>query len=169
PEIERMWAWKRIDQLQKKADRSGSRDSVIGEIVELGETYSIVTEYTSFLVLENDSEYQRWKIDRKNARRIGRDRAAQQAREEKLRLLRELALAGLGPDAAKAAPQPQQLAAAQPTRPSQPGQPSVQAPTQPRNQGRSIDLNIGTGPVGPLFVLISAAMARRNRKHQANA
>ncbi|MCB1071255.1 MAG: VWA domain-containing protein, partial [Kiritimatiellae bacterium] len=147
PEIERMWAWKRIDQLQKKADRSGSRDSVIGEIVELGETYSIVTEYTSFLVLENDSEYQRWKIDRKNARRIGRDRAAQQAREEKLRLLRELALAGLGPDAAKAAPQPQQLAAAQPTRPSQPGQPSVQAPTQPRNQGRSIDLNIGTGPV----------------------
>lgn len=163
PEIERMWAWKRIDQLQKKADRSGSRDAVISEIVSLGETYSIVSEYTSFLVLENDAEYQRWQIERKNARRLGRDRAAQQAREEKLRLLRELALNDIGPGAAKAMPPQPQLAAAQ----SDPARPAAtnprQAPTQPRNQGRSIDLDLGTGPVGPLFVLVSAWMARRKR------
>lgn len=172
PEMERMWAWKRIDQLQKKADRSGSRDSVIAQIVELGETYSIVSEYTSFLVLENDAEYQRWQIDRKNSRRLGRDRAAQQAREEQLAKLRELALNDLGPGAAKAAPTPQQLAAARPAdpaNPSSPNRPQVQAPTQTRDNGRSIDLDFGTGPVGPLFVMVSAWLARRKQRAENHA
>ena len=35
------------------------------EIVRLGEAYSIASEYTSFLVLPNDAEYQRWKLERK--------------------------------------------------------------------------------------------------------
>ena len=42
----------RVDQLLKEADRTGSRSAVTDEIVRLGETYSIVTEYTSFIVLE---------------------------------------------------------------------------------------------------------------------
>src|SRR6185436_13972756 len=62
PEIDRMWAWRRIDNLLKDADRNGGRNDVIQEIVRLGEGYSVVTEYTSFLVLENDAEYQRWKV-----------------------------------------------------------------------------------------------------------
>ena len=65
-----MWAWHRVDRLLKEADAGGSRTSVIDEIVRLGEGYSIATEYTSFIVLENDAEFQRWKIDRKNALRI---------------------------------------------------------------------------------------------------
>jgi len=168
PEIERMWAWKRIDQLQKKADRSGSRESVIGEIVSLGEKYSIVSEYTSFIVLENDAEYQRWQIERKNARRVERDRSAQRERDDQLRRMRELALNEIGPQAVSAAAKPEQLAlvptAAQPNI-SNPSQPSVTAPTKSQNSGRSIDLNIGSGPVGPLFVLISAWVVRRNRRH----
>ena len=62
---------------RKAADRSGSRSAVIDEIIRLGETYSIVTEYTSFIVLENDAEYARWKIDRKNLLRTTRDRKQQ--------------------------------------------------------------------------------------------
>jgi hypothetical protein len=171
PEIERMWAWKRIDQLQKKADRAGSRDAVIAEIVNLGETYSIVSEYTSFLVLENDAEYQRWQIERRNVRRLGRDRTAQASREETLRLLRERALSDIGPAAAAkpAALPPEQLASATPAQP-RPGTPAANpatAPTQPRNQGRSIDLDIGTGPVGPLFVALAAWMARRRQRRLA--
>ena len=54
-----MWASRRIDALLKNADRSGSRESVAPEVVRLGETFSIVTEYTSFLVLENDAEFRR--------------------------------------------------------------------------------------------------------------
>ena len=72
PEIDRMWAWRRIDGLLKEADRTGSRDAAISEVVRLGEGYSIVTEYTSFIVLENDAEYLRWKIARNNVLRTGR-------------------------------------------------------------------------------------------------
>jgi len=36
PEIERMWAWKRIDGLLKDADRRGSRRAVVDEVIRLG-------------------------------------------------------------------------------------------------------------------------------------
>jgi len=100
PEIERMWAWQRVDSLLKQADRLGSRDSVIDEVIRLGEGYSIVTPYTSFIVLENDSEYQRWNLERRNALRIERDRAAQQRVRDSLDRLRESSLAELGPNGA---------------------------------------------------------------------
>jgi Ca-activated chloride channel family protein len=97
PEIERMWAWHKVDRLLKEADRTGSRSAVVDEIVRLGEGYSIVTEYTSFLVLENDAEYKRWQIDRRNLLRVGRDRQQQQLVRNELQRLREQALADLGP------------------------------------------------------------------------
>ena len=87
PEIERMWAWHRIDGLLKTSERTGAREQVIPEIVRLGEEFSIVTEYTSFLVLENDAEFQRWKIERRNAARLARDRQSQAARETALTAL----------------------------------------------------------------------------------
>jgi Ca-activated chloride channel family protein len=74
PEIERMWAWHRVQRLLDEADRAGNREPVIDEIVRLGEGYSIVSEYTSFLVLENDAEYRRWKIERRNGRYAARTR-----------------------------------------------------------------------------------------------
>lgn len=165
PEIDRMWAWKRIDGLLKESDRSGSREAVIPEIVRLGEGFSIVSEYTSFLVLENDGEYQRWKIDRTNLARLSRDRAAQASRAQQLENIRAKAALDLGPQPtviAKApaapAPQMQQL------------QPQAGSPSQ------SVDLGFGSrrgggggggggsGPVGPLFVLFSALLARRQQR-----
>ena len=67
------------------------------EVVRLGEAYSIATEYTSFIVLENDVEYQRWHIQRRNALRIDRDRNSQQALRDKLSSLRNQATDALGP------------------------------------------------------------------------
>lgn len=96
PEIERMWAWQKIDRLLKDANLSGSRASAVNEIVRLGEGYSIVTEYTSFIVLENDAEYQRWKIDRRNVLRLARDRKQQQMLQAELTRVRDRALADLG-------------------------------------------------------------------------
>jgi Ca-activated chloride channel family protein len=96
-EIERMWAWQKIDRLQKDADRTGSRAPVVDEIVRLGEAYSIVTEYTSFIVLENEAEYQRWRIDRKNLLRIAEDRRQREAVQAELARLRERSLASVGP------------------------------------------------------------------------
>jgi Ca-activated chloride channel family protein len=97
PEIERMWAWKRVDQLLAAARESGSVDSVRDEVVKLCEEFSITSEYASFIVLENDAEYQRWKIERRNVSRLGRDRVAQERVAQQLEVLREQALAKLGP------------------------------------------------------------------------
>jgi Ca-activated chloride channel family protein len=96
PEIERMWAWQRVQKLQEKIDMTGSKDSV-DAIIRLGETYSIASVYTSFLVLENNKEYKRWKIEQRNAERMKRDRRAQNQRQKMLDRIRNQAMADLGP------------------------------------------------------------------------
>ena len=159
PEIERMWAWKRIDQLQKVADRTNGRASVVDEIVSLGENYSIVTEYTSFLVLENDGEYKRWKIDRTNKRRVTRDRASQKKLREELDAIRSKASADIGPiPERKEAKQPIQVAQRTRSVPTTSSQPS-------RSRRNNPWPSPGTGPVGPVFV---AVVAWLNRKKNAD-
>lgn len=97
PEIERMWAFEQIQELLNASRASGDSQGNIEKIVNLCEGYSIVSEYASFIVLENDAEYARWSIQRRNASRSGRDRAAQAALRAELQRLREDALASLGP------------------------------------------------------------------------
>jgi Ca-activated chloride channel homolog len=172
PEIERMWAWKRIDEMQNAADRSGSRQPIIPEIVRLGEQYSIVTEYTSFLVLENDAEYRRWKITRTNTNRVTLDREAQEARARELENLRRKAEANLGPKQ----PEPLMvLASAKPMPLSAPAAAPSTVPTPARassSPSQSRDLSLpsfgggGSGPVGPLFIAFSWLLSRRQRREQ---
>ena len=109
PAIERMWAFHRVQRLLKDADRTGSRESVVNEVVRLGEGYSIVTEYTSFLVLENDAEYQRWKLERRNALRLQRDRKRQGEFDAQLAAMRRGVPDGLGTaDGARTVAEPAQ-------------------------------------------------------------
>ena len=176
PEIERMWAWRRIDRLLKESNAAGgSRTSVLDEVIRLGEGYSIVTEYTSFIVLENDGEYQRWKIERKNALRFARDRSSQERLAQQLRQLRENATANLGPVPAEAAAA-KQVAAATPAPGSGKSRPQLSSPSVPRVNGRSHDLDWpaapgsqGGGAIDPVTALaagalaIAAAMSRRGR------
>jgi Ca-activated chloride channel homolog len=56
-----------------------------------------VSEYTSFLVLENDAEYRRWKLDRRNALRITRDRTRQRTLDAQLASIRKGVPDDLGP------------------------------------------------------------------------
>ena len=167
PEIERMWAWHRIDGLLKEADAKGNRTAVIDEIVRLGEGYSIATEYTSFLVLENDGEYQRWKIARQNLRRFENDRTALAAVHRDFDKLRNKALAGLGPEAVGAPAQnvTGQNARSTPRNTPDPSQAGPQLAQQARDFERSRSINFGGGgggggAVGPLFVVI-ALLCRR--------
>ncbi len=165
PELERMWAWHRIDGLLKDADRAGSRNEVIPEIVRLGEGYSIVTEYTSFLVLENDAEFQRWKIARNNVLRSDRDRKAQEVVRADFEKIRSKAVADLGPQAKE-----MKLASATPARnftpPALAPNSDTKAPPAtspaPARPARSVDFNLGggggSGPVGPLFIGLIAMM-----------
>ena len=174
PEINRMWAWHRIDGLLKEADRGGARnDDVINEVVRLGEGYSIATEYTSFLVLENDAEFQRWKIVRNNVLRNERDRHAQEMVRARFDSIRAKAMADLGPqtEPTKSLEAPLQ----RPLRALSPApQPTVSAPPQPAVQPtpaspkRGFDVGTGSGPVGPITVLLVAAATRlkRNRRRE---
>ncbi|NNG01842.1 MAG: VWA domain-containing protein [Desulfobacteraceae bacterium] len=174
PEIERMWALKQVDALLKAGDRQGSRQSVVDDIVRLGEAYAIVTEYTSFLVLENDAEYQRWKIERRNAGRLSRDRRAQTDRERQLEIMRTNALSHLGPEALKSGhsqPESKTLAAA-PVSSDAPApvvrnlggapQPPGQQPS--RNTGRDLSFGTGSGPVGPVLIGLALWLRRKRRK-----
>ena len=169
PEIERMWAWRRIDALLKAGDREGSREQVIPEVIRLGEAFSIVTEYTSFLVLENDAELQRWKIERRNAARIARDRESQSARELTLSALRKKGVADLGPQPAPVAadPQPSRTPSSAPQQTSAPVVQAPPAPSRSQSHNFSPGGGGGSGPVGPLFVVFSAWLARLKRKARA--
>ncbi|MFA7236999.1 MAG: VIT and VWA domain-containing protein [Phycisphaeraceae bacterium] len=146
PQIERMWAWKRIDSLLKQADgegSSGGRQNVIPQVVTLGEGYSIATEYTSFIVLENDAEYQRWNIQRKNALRVERDRAAGEKLAGELDRLRDKAAEAIGPAPGNVS---KEVADAR-TMPRQQAQQLPGAAVQPQNTQRSngVDLDFGGG------------------------
>jgi Ca-activated chloride channel family protein len=169
PEIERMWAWHRIQSLEKEADRAGDRSAVIGDIVRLGEGFSIVSEYTSFLVLENDAEYKRWQIERRNATRIERDRRSQGKVEAELERLRVKAADGLGPvDRAEKAPASASSPAAQRVVPA-PGMPV--SPHPARSNSHDVDFGGGGGGGGALdpvtaglaATLAGWALARRRR------
>jgi Ca-activated chloride channel family protein len=169
PEIDRMWAWHRINQLEKDADRKGDRTPVIPEIVSLGQDFSIVTEYTSFLVLENDAEYQRWKIDRKNLDRLGRDRQAEARLQDELATIRNKALANIGPEPSAPSPvkaSPVQMTSAQPVpNPIPTPPPMPQSQSQPAKQSWDLHLpGSGSSPVGPLGVLATGWLLRRKRK-----
>lgn len=169
PELPRMWAWQRVDRLLKEADGDGSRQPVIDEIVRLGEGYGIATEYTSFLVLENNAEYQRWKIARHNVLRVERDRDARFQLQVQLDKMRQDASELFTPANQAAEDDDDQpfFASTQSTPPSQPGRPAA-APSQPRNNNRSIDFGGGggTGPVGPLFLLLVGWLTARQRRPQ---
>ena len=168
PEINRLWATHRIDQLLKEADRAGSRSPVIDEIVRLGEDFSVVTEYTSFLVLENDAEYQRWKIERRNLSRVALDRQAQQQRRDRLEVIRNKAIADLGPRTPDSANNRPAVPLASSPVPNQPAAPSMATPSADRSPDRrGFDLDIGTGPIGPLGVgFILWLIHRRKRTAQ---
>jgi Ca-activated chloride channel family protein len=178
PELERMWAWHRVQRLLREADRrddgarlrrDDSRSDVVDEIVRLGEGYSIVTEHTSFLVLENDAEFQRWEIERRNARRLDRDHRAQRRLRDELEELRRKSTQALGPVsngdlepekivvAAKPSAQrtPSQVVPeAQPT----PGQ-AQPAPAQPRRR-RSVNVGGGGGgALDPMSAILAVMMA----------
>jgi Ca-activated chloride channel family protein len=167
PEIERMWAWQRLERFKRRHEIAPDQ-ALVDEIVRLGEGYSITSEYTSFLVLENDAEYQRWKIERRNATRIGRDRQAQERLNLELEALRSMALREIGPtegDSRKET-EPLQVAVRQP----QPLVPQASpAPPQvsPPSRNRSFS---GGGAMDPVSALIGvvlaggAALGRRKKK-----
>lgn len=79
PEIERLWALSKIDELMEIIREEGESSGKRKQVVDLGTEYSLVTDYTSMVVL-SESEMENAGIQRKNADRVHRERQAQQQR-----------------------------------------------------------------------------------------
>lgn len=79
PEIERLWALSRIEEKTEKIRQNGESSTLRNEIIDLGVDYSLVTDYTSMVVL-NDQEMENMGLKRKNASRVQKERAAQKLR-----------------------------------------------------------------------------------------
>jgi len=59
--VGRLWAQRRLEQLRRlDPDKKGVRD----QIIALSQEWSLLSPHTAFLVLESESDYERWNIDR---------------------------------------------------------------------------------------------------------
>ncbi len=175
PEIERTWAWQRVQRLFAEERTAGKAGAHQEAIVRLCEDYSIVSEYASFIVLENDAEYQRWAIDRKNVGRIKRDRAAREQRREQLRALRDAGLAKLGPVTDGQSPNEKSAAQRQAASPRiESAQPQVAR--RPARSPMNFDLGGGGGggggaidPISGTVLLTLAGMGAWSRRRRKTA
>lgn len=79
PELERLWALSAIEDQMEMIREKGETEAARKRVVELGKEYSIVTDYTSMLVLREE-EMENEQIERRNAQRVARERQAQQVR-----------------------------------------------------------------------------------------
>ncbi len=79
PEIERLFGLSAIDDLMATIRVHGESDNLRNRIVALGKQYSLVTDYTSMVVLD-DQEAESLGIQRDNQKRVATERAAQAVR-----------------------------------------------------------------------------------------
>ena len=131
PEIERLWALSRIDEVMQQIREEGESSGLREKVVELGTGFSLVTDYTSMVVVRDD-EAEGLGIERRNLQRVNREREAQQRREA-APVVSYRVDQGSGPDGGGAC-------------------------------GHRAAPGIGTGPVGPLFVMAAAWLARRRMR-----
>ena len=134
PELERLWACSRIDELMQQIRDQGESESLRAQVTALGVDYSLVTDYTSMVVLR-DEEAETLGLQRRNQQRVSVERAAQQQRAA-APVVHHRVDQGQGPDGGGAF-------------------------------GHRSAPGIGTGPVGPLFLVAAGWLARRRRAEAA--
>jgi Ca-activated chloride channel homolog len=80
PEIERLWALDRVEEIQAKADAGlMPQEEARAAIRDLGLAYQLVTDHTSMVIL-SDAKLEERGIERRNRGRVAAERAAQAAR-----------------------------------------------------------------------------------------
>ncbi|MES9994059.1 MAG: VIT and VWA domain-containing protein [Candidatus Thiodiazotropha sp.] len=79
PEIERLWAFATIEDLQNQIDYLGEDADSRQAIIDIAKEYSLVTDYTSMIVLREE-QFQNYGIDRLNKARVASEQAARQQR-----------------------------------------------------------------------------------------
>ena len=79
PELERIWAYATIENLQSKMDYFGADQDTEDAITDLATEYGLVTDYTSMIVVR-DEVFAAQGIRRSNRDRVATERTAQQTR-----------------------------------------------------------------------------------------
>ena len=79
PELERLWALSAIEDVMINIRENGENDGLRKKVIDLGTEYSLVTNYTSMLVV-SEIEMENEQIQRRNADRVNIERKAQQNR-----------------------------------------------------------------------------------------
>ncbi|WP_295798084.1 VIT and VWA domain-containing protein [uncultured Microbulbifer sp.] len=79
PELERLWAYATIEDIQNRMDYLGHDADSEDAIVDLAVEYGLVTPYTSLVVVE-EPVFEQQGIQRNNKARVERERAARQNR-----------------------------------------------------------------------------------------
>jgi len=79
PELERLWAFAAIEELQAEMDYLGTDKDAEQAIVDTAVEYGLVTDYTSMLVVR-DEVFKALNIDRNNQKRVEKEQAARDAR-----------------------------------------------------------------------------------------
>lgn len=82
PEIERLWAYACIDEIMKDIRETGETRERRDAVISLGTAYSLVTDYTSMVVI-NDTAAEEENLTRRNSRRIQKERNAQAQRAQR--------------------------------------------------------------------------------------
>ena len=80
PEIERLWALSAVDEVMEAIREKGESNTLRKKVVDLGTQYSLVTDYTSMVVV-NDDVLENEGIQKRNADRVQKERQARQARK----------------------------------------------------------------------------------------
>ncbi len=149
PELERLWALAAVEDAMVGIRERGESEDARQRVVNLGTEYSLVTDYTSMVVLRDEAA-ENAGLQRRNAQRAQSERQAQSARAgAPVRNYRVDDAAGRVPPAPG----------------SQGTSPSEERPSG--NGGMFGGLrapSIGSGPVGPLFLVAAAWLTRRRRK-----
>lgn len=83
PELERLWAYSQIQDLMYEQDVYGETADRKDAVIDIAKEYSLVTPYTSMLVLEEE-QFKQYGIERKNSQRIAKENQAQQEREHQV-------------------------------------------------------------------------------------
>lgn len=81
PELERLWALSSIEDRMEVIREEGETNRLREDVVDLATEYSLVTDYTSMVVLREDVMKTEG-IERRNATRVARERQAQQTRAQ---------------------------------------------------------------------------------------
>ena len=81
PEIERLWAYAKIQSLQDKIDYFGAEGDYKNAIVDLAVENSLVTDHTSMIVMR-DEQFAAHGIERKNKQRRDKETKAKEKRSQ---------------------------------------------------------------------------------------